>query len=117
MRTQKVLAPLPLAVAALVCAMAGNPLYAAPAKPNTPAAAKNAATVHRIVLKTGIAEGKMVFLDAQGKANPTLRAKVGDTVEIEISSGEGAQHDIVIPELKVASAKFVGQSGPTRGRF
>ena len=117
MSTKKVLAPIPLAVAALFCALAMNPLQATPAKPSASAAAAKAATVQKIVLKTGIAEGKMVFIDAQGKVNPTLRAKVGDTVEIEISSGEGAQHDIVIPELKVASAKFDGQSGPTTVRF
>ena len=117
MSTKKVLAPIPLAVAALFCALAMNPLLAAPAKPATSAAVNKAATVQKIVLKTGIAEGKMVFIDAQGKVNPTLRANVGDTVEIEISSGEGAQHDIVIPELKVASAKFDGQTGPTKVRF
>ena len=40
-----------------------------------------------------------------------LRGKVGDTLEITISSGEGAEHDIVFPELGVASKKFDGKSG------
>ena len=42
----------------------------------------------------------MVYLDAQGQANPVLKANVGETVEITISSGEGAEHDIVFPGLK-----------------
>ncbi len=116
MSTNKVLAPLPLAIAALVCALAGNTAYATPAKIAAPVAAKKAAAVHKIVLTTGIAEGKMVFLDAKGNINPTLRAKVGDTLDIEISSGEGAEHDIVIPDFGAASAKFDGRTGPTRLR-
>jgi nitrite reductase (NO-forming) len=75
------------------------------------------ATLRQYTLSTGIADGKMVFLDAQGKANPTLRADVGDTIEITVGSGEGAQHDIVLPEFGVASKRFDGASGPTRVRF
>lgn len=59
----------------------------------------------------------MVFLDEKGQANPVLRANVGDTVEITIKSGEGAQHDIVIDELKVASQKFDGTTGAVKVRF
>jgi nitrite reductase (NO-forming) len=68
-------------------------------------------------MKTGMADGKMVYLDMQGKANPALRANVGETVEITISSGEGAEHDIVIPELNVQSKHFNGTSGPITVRF
>ena len=66
------------------------------------------ATVHKIVLRTGLAGGKMVYLDGKGTVNPTIKGKVGDTVEITITSGEGAQHDIVVDELKVKSAMFDG---------
>lgn len=78
-------------------------------------AAKSA--VQRYVLKTGLADGKMVYLDANGKVNPVLRANVGDTVEIVISSGEGAEHDIAFPDLNVASKKFNGKSGPVTLKF
>lgn len=69
-----------------------------------------AGQVHKITLKTGMAGGKMVYLDDKGNANPVLKGKVGDTLEITISSGEGAEHDIVFPELKVASPKFSGKN-------
>ena len=68
-------------------------------------------------MKTGMADGKMVYLDAQGQANPVLKANVGETVEITISSGEGAEHDIVFPELNVHSKHFNGSTGPVTVRF
>ncbi len=59
----------------------------------------------------------MVFIDAKGQVNPVLAAKVGDTVELVLKSGEGAEHDLLIPELNVASAKFSANSGSTSVRF
>jgi nitrite reductase (NO-forming) len=85
------------------------------AKQATPAGKQ--AAVRQIVLKTGMAGGKMVYLDEKGQANPVLRANVGETVEITISSGEGAEHDIVIPDLKVHSKHFSAASGPIKVRF
>ena len=48
----------------------------------------------------------MVFVDDKGSSEPTLSANAGDTIEIVLEGGEGAEHDLVIPELNVASAKF-----------
>jgi nitrite reductase (NO-forming) len=79
-----------------------------------PAAPAAKAAVHRIVLKTGMAGGKMVYIDDQGNVNPVLRGKVGDTLEITIASGEGAQHDFVIAELNARTPMFDGKSGPAR---
>ena len=108
----RALAPIPVAVAMFLGAtMIDSVAFAA-----APVAAKT--QVREYKLSTGLADGKMVFLDAKGGAvNPTLRANVGDTVEITISSGEGAQHDIVIPELAVKSKMFDGNSGPTKVKF
>ncbi len=78
---------------------------------------QTAPVTHKLVMKTGMGDGKMVYLDSEGKPNPTLRAKVGDTIEITISSGEGAEHDIVISELNVKSASFNGTSGPIVVKF
>ena len=95
----------PLALAVLVCIGASGAI-AAPAAPAhghaaavTGAAPARGAARH-FQLETGIVNGKMVFIDESGRANPVLRANVGDTVEIKLKSGEGAQHDIAIPELK-----------------
>jgi nitrite reductase (NO-forming) len=109
--------PRKLALALLIAAA-----FAAPAAAQTaPAGSKQAAVkpsgLQKITLSTGIKDGKMVFLDAKGQPNPTLKAKIGDTIEITISSGEGAQHDIVIPELNVKSAQFDSSTGPTKVRF
>jgi nitrite reductase (NO-forming) len=116
MRTLKSFLPLPLAMAALVAA--AFPAYAAePAAKAQKQAAVNPAAFKAIRLSTGLKDGKMVFLDEKGNANPTLKANVGDTLEITISSGEGAQHDIAFPQLGVASKKFDAASGATKLRF
>src|SRR5688500_9155884 len=101
----------PLAIGALTATAVVDASAKAPATPIVKAAVPQQA-LRQIVLKTGMAGGKMVYLDAQGQANPVLRANVGDTVEITISSGEGAEHDIVIPDLKVHSKNFNGSTGP-----
>ena len=118
---KKALPSLPLALALVVsslfgaAALAPADAFAADAKA-TVATAKQSA-VQRLTMKTGLADGKMVFLDEQGQVNPTLKASVGDTIEIRISSGEGAQHDIAFPDLKVASSKFDAATGATTVRF
>ncbi len=69
-------------------------------------------TVRKFTLSTGMADGKMVYLDEKGAANPMLRAKVGDTIKINIHSGEGAEHDIVFPDLGASRVT----SAPTAAR-
>ncbi|HSI54274.1 MAG TPA: copper-containing nitrite reductase, partial [Ramlibacter sp.] len=120
MKTSK-FAPLPAAIAVALL-FAASPLIGsvgATAVMQNAAAAKAPApaTVQRVVLKTGMAGGKMVYLDEKGVANPALRANVGDTIELTVSSGEGAEHDIVITELGVQSKKFDGKSGPMKMSF
>jgi nitrite reductase (NO-forming) len=114
-------APIPFAIAVLFLSapLIGSVGATAVGKSaaNKPAAAATQGAVHKIVLKTGMAGGKMVYLDAKGTVNPTIKGKVGDMVEITITSGEGAQHDIVIDELKVKSAMFDGKSAPTKVTF
>lgn len=118
------LAPVPLAAAIL---LGLSPLIGSVGA--TTIANKSAATssakqpaatqgiVHKIVMKTGMAGGKMVFFDEKGAPNPVLRGKVGDTIEITISSGEGAEHDIVFPDLDVQSKHFDAKSGPIKVSF
>src|SRR5215471_15565019 len=117
------LSPVWLAVATLVTAapfiteaaqLQAHEAHATAAAQST---AGDASAVRRIVLKTGIAGGKMVYLDDKGAVNPTLRANVGDTIELTISSGEGAEHDIVFDGLSVHSKHFTGGTGPTTVKF
>lgn len=120
MNSRYALSPLALAAVTFVFALGAAPAAgaAAAAAPATnPAGAAARAVVHRYTLKTGLVDGKMVYLDDKGQVNPPLRGNVGDVIEIDITSGEGAQHDLVIPELKVASPKFDGKSPVTKLRF
>src|SRR3972149_10833260 len=67
----------------------------------------------RFVLESGLAEGRMGFIGRspgiEGSINPTLRARPGEVVEITLISGEGAEHDVAIQELGVASARGQGK--------
>ena len=64
-------------------------------------------------LKSGMQDGKMVFIgmggSIDGVVNPTLEAKVGETVTVTLMSGEGAEHNFALPDLSVDSAHVVGQ--------
>lgn len=72
-------------------------------------------------LKTDLQGGKMVFVGVggaiDGMVNPTLTAKVGDVVTIKLTSGEGAEHDIALPDFNVESAHVVGQGNSTTVTF
>jgi nitrite reductase (NO-forming) len=105
----RTLAPIPIAAALLfVSAPLIGSVGATVIAKN--AAGKAAATAPA----AGMAGGKMVYMDDKGTVNPVIRGNVGDTVEITITSGEGAQHDIVFEGLDAKSAMFDGKSAPTK---
>ncbi|EJL91305.1 nitrite reductase, copper-containing [Polaromonas sp. CF318] len=118
--------PSPGAIAAAICLLAAalsvqaqpasHSAHTAAAPAGTSSAAAPAGT-RRYALHTNIVDGKMVFIGDKGQVNPTLSANAGDTIEIVLESGEGAEHDLVIPELNVASSKFSGSTGKTTLRF
>jgi len=64
------------------------------------------------ILETGLADGKMIFTgkggDIDGKINPDLSANVGDTVKVNLISGEGAQHNIFFEGANAQSKDVVG---------
>lgn len=69
---------------------------AKPGNPETPRHEKSpAAPVANvtIVLRTGIAEGRLVFIGEgggiDGKVNPDLKVKLGDVVQVILINGEG----------------------------
>ena len=53
-------------------------------------------------LRTGIAEGRMVYIgvggEIDGKVNPMLLVHEGEMVQINLINGEGAEHDIVVEQ-------------------
>lgn len=72
-------------------------------------------------LRTGIAEGRMVYLGVggaiDGKVNPTLSAAEGQGVRITLINGEGAEHDIAVPQANARSPRVTGRGGSTTIAF
>ena len=101
-----------------------TPDAAKAAAPSAPAApqAKPAGEVAylsdaKYTLRTGIAEGKMVFLGVggaiDGKANPVLTAAEGQIVQLTLINGEGTEHDIVFPDQDAKSPRVNGKGAST----
>jgi nitrite reductase (NO-forming) len=71
----------------------------------------------KYTLRTGIAEGKMVFLGVggsiDGKANPILTAAEGQIVQLTLINGEGTEHDIVFPNQDAKSPRVNGKGAST----
>ncbi len=72
-------------------------------------------------LKTGMGDGKMVFIGVggalEGKINPDLTVKPGDVVEITMVNGDGIQHDVVLPDFGVGSERISQRETETKVVF
>ncbi|MFT0533477.1 copper-containing nitrite reductase [Castellaniella hirudinis] len=68
-------------------------------------------------LRTAIADGKLVFVgdrgDIQGKVNPDLKVPEGAVVQINLVNGDGATHDIAVPDFKAQSDHISGKNAAT----
>jgi len=109
------------------------PAQAPAAAPATPPAQQQAAPPPaagggylpgiRYTLRTGIAEGRMVFIGVggtiDGQVNPLLSAAEGQVVQVTLINGEGAEHDIVFEEQGPAgsSPHIVGRGASTNIAF
>jgi nitrite reductase (NO-forming) len=75
----------------------------------------------KYTLRSGIAEGRMVFLGVggaiDGQVNPVLTAAEGQTVQVTLINGEGAEHDVVFPDQHVESARVIGKGASTTIAF
>ncbi len=75
----------------------------------------------KYTLRSGIAEGRMVFIGfggtIDGVVNPELVAGEGDVVQITLINGEGAEHDIAFEQPSVASQHVVGKGASTTIAF
>jgi nitrite reductase (NO-forming) len=71
----------------------------------------------RYTLRSGIAEGRMVFLGVggaiDGQVNPVLSAAENQVVQVTLLNGEGAEHDIVFPDQDARSQRIVGRGSST----
>ena len=72
-------------------------------------------------LRTGVAEGRLVFLgsggEINGQVNPMLKVHEGETVQINLVNGEGAEHDIVIDQYGARSDHVVGRGASSSLSF
>ncbi|HSR20787.1 MAG TPA: copper-containing nitrite reductase [Anaerolineales bacterium] len=72
-------------------------------------------------LKSSLDGGQMVYVGMggaiDGVVNPRLQAKVGDILTINFMSGEGAEHNIVLPDFNANSGPVVGQGSTASVTF
>src|SRR6185437_4588818 len=75
----------------------------------------------RYTLRSGIAEGRMVYIGVggsiDGKSNPVLTAAEGQVVQLTLINGEGAEHDIVFPDQDARSPRVTGKGSSTTIAF
>lgn len=68
-------------------------------------------------LETAVAEGKLVYIgvggNIDGKINPTLKVPKGAMVQINLTNGDGALHDIVADAFDAKSDKISGAGSST----
>ena len=99
------------------------PLPAAAPPASTTQSASSYIPGLRYTLRTGIAEGRMVFIGVggaiDGQVNPVLSAAEGQGVQITLINGEGAEHDIVFAdqEATARSAHITGKGASTNIAF
>ena len=104
-----------------------SPSQAAPQpQPNqAPQPAPNAGVTYvpdaNYTLRSGIAEGRMVYIGVGGaideKVNPILTASEGQVVQLTLINGEGAEHDIVFPDQNTKSPRVTGKGASTTIAF
>jgi nitrite reductase (NO-forming) len=72
-------------------------------------------------LVTSLDGGQMHYVgsggDISGMSDPTLRATVGDTVKITLTSGDLVEHDISLPDFNVTSEHVMEQGSTTTITF
>ncbi len=72
---------------------------------------------YTFTLRTDIADGKLVFVSEtgalKGVANPTLNVPLGAVVQINLVNGDGATHDISVPDFAVKSNQLNDKGAST----
>jgi nitrite reductase (NO-forming) len=110
-------------LAAPAVAQRTQPPAVVPAQPPAPAEQRAASYVPdaRYTLRSGIADGRMVYLGVggtiDGQVNPVLSAAEGQIVQIILMNGEGAEHDIAFPDQNVKSPRITGRGASTTIAF
>lgn len=71
----------------------------------------------KFTLRTDIANGKLVYVsesgETKGEINPDLHVPENAVVQISIINGDGAVHDIAVPEFGAQSDQVIGKGSAT----
>uniref|UniRef100_UPI00167FF862 multicopper oxidase domain-containing protein n=1 Tax=Halopseudomonas salina TaxID=1323744 RepID=UPI00167FF862 len=93
--------------------------FAVPALAEHPRGSADVAYVPDVTftLRTDIADGKLVYVSeagpTKGQVNPDLKVAEGAVVQINVVNGDGALHDLAIPEFDVNSDQIGGKGSAT----
>ena len=72
-------------------------------------------------LRTGIAQGRMVYIgvggDIDGVVNPDLGVHEGETVQVNLINGEGAEHDIIVDQYAARSNRVIAKGASSSVTF
>jgi nitrite reductase (NO-forming) len=110
-------------IAYLAASAAAAPAVTSPPAPAAPPQRGSVSYIPdiRYTLRSGIAEGRMVFIGIggmiDGQVNPVLSAAEGQVVQITLINGEGAEHDIVFPDQNAKSPRITGRGSSTTLAF
>jgi nitrite reductase (NO-forming) len=109
------------AASAPAAAAAQNPAATNPVPQGAPAPDVGYIADAKYTLRSGIAEGRMVYIgvggEIDGKVNPVLTAAEGQVVQLTLINGEGAEHDIVLPDQDTKSPRVTGKGASTTIAF
>ncbi|MFN4140331.1 copper-containing nitrite reductase [Aestuariivirga sp.] len=90
-------------------------------QPSPGVAHSTAARAASFTLRTGISEGRMVFIgsggDIEGQVNPTLMVHEGETVQITLINGEGAEKGVVIDDFAACNNRVVARGASSTLAF
>jgi nitrite reductase (NO-forming) len=108
-------------VFALLLAAPPSLAQESPTPPSPGVAHSPAQTAASFTLLTGISQGRMVFIgsrgDIDGQVNPTLMVHEGETVQITLINGEGAEHGIVLDDFAARSNRVVAKGASSTLSF
>lgn len=92
----------------LVLTIAGCTTQSSASTPQEKVMKANQSPQVEFILRTAIEGGSMAYIgvggDIDGLINPKLSAKVGNTVRIVLSNGDGMPHDVAVPDLNAQSS-------------
>lgn len=87
----------------------------------TACAGKAPALENGYVLTTALRGGKLVFVGVgggiEGQTNPALIAQPGEVITITLINGEGAEHDIFLPDLDAKTTRVTGPGSSSSMTF